>query len=122
MDAVTRSLAIEYADRRIRVNAVALTLGIIKMRLHASQMHASVAGLHPLKRPEEVSDVVEAVLYLESAPFVTGWTLHVDDGVPRRTLGMVTCSMTVRRTNARCDWHSSTLLSAVPPAHRPCSN
>jgi NAD(P)-dependent dehydrogenase (short-subunit alcohol dehydrogenase family) len=78
LDAVTRSLAIEYADRGIRVNAVAP--GIIKTPMHAPETHASLAGLHPVNRLGEVSDVVEAVLYLESAPFVTGETLHVDGG------------------------------------------
>lgn len=78
LDAVTRSLAIEYADRGIRVNAVAP--GIIKTPMHAPETHAALAGLHPVGRLGEVSEVVEAVLYLESATFVTGETLHVDGG------------------------------------------
>lgn len=78
LDAVTRSLAIEYADRGIRVNAVAP--GIIKTPMHAPETHAFLAGLHPLNRMGEVQEVVDAVLYLESAPFVTGETLHVDGG------------------------------------------
>ena len=78
LDAVTRSLAIEYADQGIRVNAVAP--GIIKTPMHAPQTHVTLAGLHPVKRLGEVREVVEAVLYLESAQFVTGETLHVDGG------------------------------------------
>jgi NAD(P)-dependent dehydrogenase (short-subunit alcohol dehydrogenase family) len=78
LDAVTRSLAIEYADKGIRVNAVAP--GVIKTPMHAPQTHAFLAGLHPLGRMGEISEVVEAVLYLESATFVTGETLHVDGG------------------------------------------
>jgi NAD(P)-dependent dehydrogenase (short-subunit alcohol dehydrogenase family) len=78
LDAVTRSLAIEYADRGIRVNAVAP--GIIKTPMHRPETHATLAGLHPLNRLGEISEVVEAVLYLESAQFVTGETLHVDGG------------------------------------------
>jgi NAD(P)-dependent dehydrogenase (short-subunit alcohol dehydrogenase family) len=78
LDAVTRSLAIEYADKGIRVNAVAP--GIIKTPMHAPETHAFLAGLHPVGRLGEVRDVVEAVLYLESAAFVTGETLHVDGG------------------------------------------
>jgi NAD(P)-dependent dehydrogenase (short-subunit alcohol dehydrogenase family) len=44
------------------------------------ETHAALAGLHPLGRMGEVREVVEAVLYLESAAFVTGETLHVDGG------------------------------------------
>jgi NAD(P)-dependent dehydrogenase (short-subunit alcohol dehydrogenase family) len=78
LDAVTRSLAIEYADKGIRVNSVAP--GVIKTPMHAPKTHAFLAGLHPLGRMGEVREVVEAVLYLESAAFVTGETLHVDGG------------------------------------------
>lgn len=78
LDAVTRSLAIEYADRGIRVNAVAP--GIINTPMHRSEMRAFLAGLHPVGRMGDVQEVVAAVLYLESAGFVTGETLHVDGG------------------------------------------
>jgi NAD(P)-dependent dehydrogenase (short-subunit alcohol dehydrogenase family) len=78
LDAVTRSLAIEYADKGIRVNAVAP--GVIKTPMHSPQTHAFLAKLHPLGRMGEVQEVVEAVLYLESAAFVTGETLHIDGG------------------------------------------
>ena len=78
LDAVTRSLAIEYADRGIRVNAVAP--GVINTPMHAPETHAALARLHPLGRLGEVREVVEAVLYLESAAFVTGETLHIDGG------------------------------------------
>jgi len=78
LDAVTRSLAIEYADKGIRVNAVAP--GIIKTPMHPPETHAFLAGLHPLGRMGEVQEIVDAVLYLESAAFVTGETLHIDGG------------------------------------------
>ncbi|PJE01472.1 MAG: 3-oxoacyl-ACP reductase [Mycobacterium sp.] len=78
LDAVTRSLAIEYAEKGIRVNAVAP--GVIKTPMHAPETYAFLAGLHPVGRIGEVREVVEAVLYLESAGFVTGETLHVDGG------------------------------------------
>jgi len=78
VDAATRSLAIEYAKRGIRVNAV--SPGIIKTPMHPSETHAALAGLHPVGRMGEMADIVDAVLYLESAGFVTGETLHVDGG------------------------------------------
>jgi NAD(P)-dependent dehydrogenase (short-subunit alcohol dehydrogenase family) len=68
--AVTRSLAIEYASRGVRVNAV--SLGIIQTPEHDRSSYAELAGLHPLGRVGEVADVVEGVLYLEQASFVTG--------------------------------------------------
>ncbi len=78
LDAVTRSLAIEYADKGIRVNAVAP--GVIKTPMHPPETHKFLAGLHPLGRMGEVQEIVDAVLYLESAAFVTGETLHIDGG------------------------------------------
>jgi NAD(P)-dependent dehydrogenase (short-subunit alcohol dehydrogenase family) len=78
LNAVTRSLAIEYATRGIRVNAVAL--GVIRTPMHASDDYAALAALHPVGRVGEVDDVVDAVLYLDRAGFVTGEILHVDGG------------------------------------------
>ena len=78
LNAVTRSLAIEYADKGVRVNAVAP--GVIKTPMHAPQTHGFLAGLHPMQRMGEVQDVVDAVLYLETAAFVTGEILNVDGG------------------------------------------
>jgi NAD(P)-dependent dehydrogenase (short-subunit alcohol dehydrogenase family) len=78
LDAVTRSLAIEYADKGIRVNSVAP--GVIKTPMHSPETHSFLAKLHPLGRMGEISEIVEAVLYLESAAFVTGETLYVDGG------------------------------------------
>jgi NAD(P)-dependent dehydrogenase (short-subunit alcohol dehydrogenase family) len=76
--AATKSLAIEYAARGIRVNAVAP--GIIKTPMHAVETHKQLAAMHPLGRMGEVSDIVDAILYLEQAGFVTGETIHVDGG------------------------------------------
>ncbi|MCK0177459.1 MULTISPECIES: SDR family NAD(P)-dependent oxidoreductase [Mycobacteriaceae] len=78
LNAASRALAIEYADRGIRSNAVAL--GIIKTPMHQPSELAALAALHPVGRNGEVDDVVDAVLYLENAPFVTGEILHVDGG------------------------------------------
>jgi NAD(P)-dependent dehydrogenase (short-subunit alcohol dehydrogenase family) len=78
LNAATKSLAIEYAKRGIRANAVAL--GVIKTPMHAIETHAQLGALHPVGHMGETSDVVDAVLYLESAGFVTGEILHVDGG------------------------------------------
>src|SRR6266436_2397865 len=78
LNAATKSLAIEYAKRGIRVNAVAL--GIIKTPMHPVETHEPLAKLHPVGRMGEISDIVDAILYLESASFVTGEILHVDGG------------------------------------------
>jgi NAD(P)-dependent dehydrogenase (short-subunit alcohol dehydrogenase family) len=78
LDAVTRGLAIEYAKEGIRVNAVAP--GIIRTPMHPPETHAMLGGLHPMGRLGEVQDIVEAVMYLERATFVTGESLNVDGG------------------------------------------
>jgi NAD(P)-dependent dehydrogenase (short-subunit alcohol dehydrogenase family) len=78
LDAATRSLAIEYARRGIRANAVAP--GVIKTPMHPVATHEMLGGLHPLGRMGEIADIVNAILYLETATFVTGETLHVDGG------------------------------------------
>lgn len=78
LNAATKSLAVEYATRGIRVNAVAL--GIIRTPMHSDEEYAGLAQLNPQKRIGEQSDVVDAVLYLENAGFVTGEILHVDGG------------------------------------------
>lgn len=77
--AVTKSLAIEYAGHRIRINAI--SPGVIDTPLHAGvDAHSEYSDMHPLKRIGAVSDVVHGALYLENAPFVTGEILHVDGG------------------------------------------
>ena len=76
--AATRSLAIEYASRGVRVNAV--SLGVIRTPAHDPASYAGLGGLHPLGRVGEVDDVVDGILYLERAAFVTGETLHIDGG------------------------------------------
>jgi NAD(P)-dependent dehydrogenase (short-subunit alcohol dehydrogenase family) len=78
LNAVTKALAVEYADRGIRANTVAL--GIIRTPMHGESTHEALAKMHPIGRIGEVDDVVDAVLYLEDARFVTGEVLHVDGG------------------------------------------
>ncbi|MDT0483314.1 SDR family NAD(P)-dependent oxidoreductase [Streptomyces doebereineriae] len=79
VQSATKSLAVEYATRGIRVNAV--SPGTIKTPMHAEETHEFLAALHPVGHMGEVSDIVDAVLFLETAPFVTGEILHVDGGM-----------------------------------------
>ena len=76
--AVTKSLAIEYARNGIRVNAI--SPGVIDTPMDTADTHAVFAGMHPLARMGKIADVVQGVLYLENAPFVTGEFLHIDGG------------------------------------------
>jgi NAD(P)-dependent dehydrogenase (short-subunit alcohol dehydrogenase family) len=78
LNAVTKSLAIEYADRGIRVNAV--SPGSTKTPMHPEKTHGFLATFQPMGRMGEIDEIVEAVLYLEGAGFVTGEVLHVDGG------------------------------------------
>jgi len=78
LNSATKSLAIEYAKTGIRANVV--SPGIIKSSMHPVETHAGLNGLHPMGHMGEMSDIVDAVLYLDSAPFVTGEILHVDGG------------------------------------------
>jgi NAD(P)-dependent dehydrogenase (short-subunit alcohol dehydrogenase family) len=78
LNAATKSLAIEYAKTGIRVNAV--SPGIIKSPMHAPETHEALGSLHPVGHMGEMRDIADAVLYLESAGFVTGEILHVDGG------------------------------------------
>jgi NAD(P)-dependent dehydrogenase (short-subunit alcohol dehydrogenase family) len=79
LQSATKSLAIEYATRGIRANAV--SPGTIRTPMHPEETHQGLAALHPVGRMGEVSDIVDAVVFLETAPFVTGEILHVDGGM-----------------------------------------
>jgi len=78
LDAVTRSLATEFAARGVRVNAIAP--GVVKMPTTADADYEELAAQHPLGRMAEIGDIVQGVIYLEQATFVTGETLHIDGG------------------------------------------
>jgi NAD(P)-dependent dehydrogenase (short-subunit alcohol dehydrogenase family) len=78
LNAATKSLAIEYARKGIRVNAVAP--GIIRSPMHAPETHDALGAFNPLGRIGEMSDIADAILFLDAAPFVTGEILHVDGG------------------------------------------
>jgi NAD(P)-dependent dehydrogenase (short-subunit alcohol dehydrogenase family) len=79
MPAVSKALALEYASNGIRVNTV--SPGVVNTPLHANDDHDALRKFHPIARMGEISDIVGAVLYLQSASFVTGENLRVDGGV-----------------------------------------
>jgi len=78
--AATRSLAVEYASRGIRVNAV--SPGIIQTPMHPAESYEELGAdqLPPLGRVGQVSDVVDGILFLEASPYITGEILHIDGG------------------------------------------
>jgi NAD(P)-dependent dehydrogenase (short-subunit alcohol dehydrogenase family) len=73
----TKSLAIEYASRGIRVNAV--SPGIIETRPAESYVDLG-AQLPPVGHVGQIRDIVDGILFLESSPFITGEILHIDGG------------------------------------------
>lgn len=78
INAATKSLAIEYAKKGIRVNAVAP--GNIRTPMHPPAIYDVLAGFNPIGRLGEVADIADAIVFLDGASFVTGEILHVDGG------------------------------------------
>ena len=76
---VTKALALEFAPHGIKVNAV--SPGIIKTPMYSEGMVDFLNQLQPVGHIGEISDVVEAVLYLTDAKFTTGTILTVDGGM-----------------------------------------
>jgi NAD(P)-dependent dehydrogenase (short-subunit alcohol dehydrogenase family) len=78
LNAVTRALAIEYAQDGIRVNTIAP--GVINTPMHKPETHGFLKGLHPVGRIGEIKEIVDAALFLTDATFTSGEILHVDGG------------------------------------------
>jgi NAD(P)-dependent dehydrogenase (short-subunit alcohol dehydrogenase family) len=78
IEAITRSLASEYAKEKVRFNAVAP--GVVDTPLHKNNPKDFLKTLSPMGTISEVSDIVDAVVYLTEAGQVTGEVLHVDGG------------------------------------------
>ncbi len=78
LEAITRSLAMEYAKQGIRVNAVAP--GIVDTPMHEGDPKDFLRTLQPMGQISDVKDIVDAVVYLAEAGQVTGEVLHVDGG------------------------------------------
>jgi NAD(P)-dependent dehydrogenase (short-subunit alcohol dehydrogenase family) len=78
IDAISRSLAMEYASQGIRVNVVAP--GVVDTPLHRNSPKEFLRTLSPLGRISGARDIAEAVFYLTEASQITGEVLHVDGG------------------------------------------
>jgi NAD(P)-dependent dehydrogenase (short-subunit alcohol dehydrogenase family) len=79
LEAITRSLAMEYAKDGIRFNAVAP--GVVMTPMHAEESQDAMKSLSPMGTIVDVEDIVQAVVYLTEAGNVTGEVLHVDGGM-----------------------------------------
>ncbi len=78
INAATKSLAIEYVSQGIRFNAIGA--GIIDTPMHKPESHEYLKTLHPMQRLGTVDEIVQALMYLDSAQFVTGEVIYVDGG------------------------------------------
>jgi NAD(P)-dependent dehydrogenase (short-subunit alcohol dehydrogenase family) len=78
LEAITRSLAMEYVKQGIRVNAVAP--GIVDTPMHKDDPKDFLKTLQPMGGISSVKDIVDAIMYLTEASQVTGEVLHVDGG------------------------------------------
>ncbi len=76
--AFSRALAMEYVADGIRANTI--SPGIVNTPMHANNDHEYLKKLHPIPRLVEVSEIVDAVLYLQSAPMVNGENIRIDGG------------------------------------------
>lgn len=76
--AFSRALAMEYVADGIRVNTI--SVGVVDTPMHANDDHEYLKKLHPIPRLVEVSEIVDAVLYLQSAPMVNGENIRIDGG------------------------------------------
>jgi NAD(P)-dependent dehydrogenase (short-subunit alcohol dehydrogenase family) len=78
LESVTRSLAIEFAHEGIRFNTIAP--GVVNTPMHPAETHEFLKQLSPFQRLAEAGEVVDLLLYLESAPFLNGEVVHLDGG------------------------------------------
>ena len=78
LPAFSRALAMEFVADGIRANTI--SPGAVDTPMHANDDHEVLKKLSPAGRSIQISDIVDAVLYLESAPMVNGENIRVDGG------------------------------------------
>jgi NAD(P)-dependent dehydrogenase (short-subunit alcohol dehydrogenase family) len=76
--AFSRALAMEYVADGIRVNTI--SVGVVDTPMHANDDHEMLKKLSPIPRLIQVSEIVDALFYLQSAPMVNGENLRIDGG------------------------------------------
>ena len=76
--AFSRALAMEYVAEGIRVNTI--SPGVVDTPMHANDDHEMLKKLHPVRRLVQISEIVDALLYLQSAPMVNGENIRIDGG------------------------------------------
>jgi NAD(P)-dependent dehydrogenase (short-subunit alcohol dehydrogenase family) len=76
--AFSRALAMEYVSDGIRANTI--SPGVVDTPMHDNDDHEQLKMLNPARRLVQVSEIVDALLYLESAPMVNGENIRIDGG------------------------------------------
>src|SRR5712675_2694970 len=76
--AFSRALAMEYVADGIRVNTI--SPGVVDTPMHANDDHEALKKLHPIPRLVQISEIVDALFYLQSAPMVNGENIRIDGG------------------------------------------
>jgi NAD(P)-dependent dehydrogenase (short-subunit alcohol dehydrogenase family) len=76
--AFSRALSMEYVKDGIRVNTI--SVGVVDTPLHANDDHEMLKKLSPIPRLVQVSEIVDALFYLQSAPMVNGENIRIDGG------------------------------------------
>jgi NAD(P)-dependent dehydrogenase (short-subunit alcohol dehydrogenase family) len=76
--AFSRALAMEYVADGIRFNTI--SPGVVDTPMHANDDHEFLKKLHPIPRLVQVSEIVDALFYLQSAPMVNGENIRIDGG------------------------------------------
>ena len=76
--AFSRALAMEYVADGIRANTI--SPGVVDTPMHAHDDHEALKKLHPIPRLVQISEIVDALFYLQSAPMVNGENIRIDGG------------------------------------------
>ena len=82
---LTRSMALDYALHKIRVNCVCpgfVNTPLLKNILKTPEEYQALADLHPMGRLGDMLEIAQGILYLASdaSSFVTGIALPIDGG------------------------------------------